>query len=117
MYVRFMIAFLFSITILSASLMAHQVTEPTKAHSAATPVIATSHGDTSENETSPNLDGDEIIPYYVEGSVIDLEKLLEGDPELREKYDSLTKDERKAFIESLDAFNEAFQQAFQSLLL
>lgn len=55
-------------------------------------------------------------PYYIEGSVIDLEKLLENDPELREKYDSLSKEERKAFLEVLATFNEAFQAAFQALI-
>lgn len=117
MYFRFMIAFLFSSSMLHISLIAQPSTEPVVDYSARASVKAGSQDYASENQNSPDFDGDEIIPYYVEGSVIDLEKLLEADPELREKYDSLTKDERKAFVESLDAFNEAFHMAFQSLLL
>lgn len=116
MYFRFMIAFLFPITMLHISLMAQLSTEPVGDYSASASVKAEFQDDSSENQNSTDLDGDETVPYYVEGSVIDLEKLLEADPELREKYDSLTKDERKAFVESLDAFNEAFHRAFQSLL-
>jgi hypothetical protein len=55
-------------------------------------------------------------PYYLEGAIIDIEKMLENDPELRERYDALTKDERREFIATLSSFNEAFQKAFEALL-
>ncbi len=60
--------------------------------------------------------GHESDLYYLEGAVIDLEKLLENDVELRQRYDSLSKEERRAFLEALASFNEVFQQAFQALL-
>lgn len=58
----------------------------------------------------------ETTPSYTFSSrgILDLEKLLEENPDLIDLFDELSPEEREGLIETIEEFNKAFRQALET---